>query len=789
MTTTAHPAFTPFLATRADCVPRPLALAGEHACAALTATLDDAFLALAPGHGAGGIAVVAVGGYGRREQARHSDIDVMLLIAPGLDEDAKRLLYPVWDTGVKVGHSIRTLAHVTEAGRQNVETLTALFDARFVTGDADLYAQFEATRAKLVRRQRRALVAELGERHRALLAHEPWQLQATNLKTGRGGLRDVQLLHWLDAADAIADGRDPAPPPPAVADARERLLATRNAVHALTERATDLYRDDLVPRVAEWLDVEMARWSHDLYIAMRIVDAAATERLAAGPQAPRRRWLAWPRPRDAAAKPAPGAERDLDRLVTALREMDVENGPAALEPLPRAAWLERLLPEWEVLRGRRHVAPFHIHPVDVHVMRAVSEAIHALTEDDDETDSPRVAAELPSQDELLMAVLLHDIGKGHERSHVEGGPIIAERFVSRAGLPPETAARIVRAVELHLLLPTVATRRDIADARVIREVAEAVGDAHTLRLLYLLSIADARATGPTVWNAWKAQLLRSLFTRTLDVLGGASPDAATAPGVRLQRAVDALAGRFTAAEVEEHAARLEPSYLLSTAPETIAEHIELIRAARADPRGTAVRRDRLGSLDRLTIVTPDRPGILQAVAGTLASHNANVLGGVAYTRDDGVAIQVWHVDDALGHGIDDRRWSRILDAVPRALAGEFPVDERLAEVRATYGGSADHHARLRAEIPTTVHVDNTASEGYSVLEVSTADRLGLLYAITRALHALAVDIHLAKVDTIGQEVVDAFYVRRENGRRVEAPDEIERVEQRVRAAIESLDDE
>jgi [protein-PII] uridylyltransferase len=786
MTTTVHPAFASFMTARADRAPRPAALAGERACHALTETLDEAFRELARDADPG-IAVVAVGGYGRREQCRHSDIDVMLLVEPGREEVAKRLLYPVWDTGVKVGHSIRTLAHVLEAGKQSVETLTALFDARFVTGNDVLFDGFLATRAKLTRAQHRKLAAELATRHVELLRLEPYQLQAANLKTGRGGLRDVQLLHWLDAAEAIAGGATRAPEP-AVADARERLLATRNAVHALTERATDVFRDDLAPAVAEWLGVDLGRWSHDLYLAMRAVDTAVAERLAT-PRPRARRWLAWPRPRDA-ERPPPGMERDLDRLVTALHAMDPEGGPPPLEPLPHTDWLERLLPEWEVLRARRHAAPFHIHPVDVHTMRAVAEAIHLITEDDDNSGTPQVASELPSHDELLMAVLLHDIGKGHETSHVEGGPIIAERFTARAALPPETGARIERAVALHLLLPTVSTRRDIADERVIREVADEVGDAHTLRLLYLLGVADARATGPTVWNAWKAQLLRSLFFRTLTVLGGASPDAATTPEGRLQRVVDALAGDFAAGEIEDHVGRLEPSYLLSTAPEAIGEHIELIRELRGAESGTAVRHDHLGELDRLTIATTDRPGILQAVAGTLASHNANVLGGVAYTRDDGIAIQVWHVDDALGHSIDDRRWARILEAVPLALAGTFPIDERLAEVRATYGRNATGaRPHAREAIPTSVHVDNTASDRYTVLEVSTADRRGLLYAITRALHELAIDIHLAKVNTIGQEVVDAFYVRRENGRRIETPDEIQRVESRVREAIELLDAE
>ena len=191
--------------------------------------------------------------------------------------------------------------------------------------------------------------------------------------------------------------------------------------------------------------------------------------------------------------------------------------------------------------------------------------------------------------------------------------------------------------------------------------------------------------------------------------------------------------------------------------------------------------DRLGNLDRLTIVTGDRPGILQAVAGSLAVHNVNVLGGTAYTRDDGVAIDVMHVGDGRGRDIDDQRWERIFDSMSSALAGEFPIEARLAAARASYALAPP------APLPTTVDVDNASSDEYSIVEVHAADRLGLLYAITTALRDLSLDIHMAKVNTFGNEIVDAFYVRRNNGRRVEARDEIERLVARIAAAVEAID--
>jgi [protein-PII] uridylyltransferase len=755
--------------------------AGVDACAALTGELDADLFELAEPLLRPGFALVAVGGYGRREQCRHSDIDLMLLFEGEPDREAvDGVLYPLWDSGISVGHSVRRLSEVAPAARENVETLTALLDARLVAGDETLYGRFLETRQRLVRKHGGWLRSELVERRAALRAREPWQLQEPDVKTGRGGLRELQAVRWLELAAAIADGtRDPRwTYGRDAAEARERLLATRNALHALAERPNDRLRRDLMAPVAELLGSDRQAWTRALTAAMRRVDAAAGEQLdvqhAAGGRA-LRRWAAGLLRRKSAREHPTGPARersDLEELVAALEEAS----PGPLEPLPEMPWLARLLPEWEVQRSLPHIAPFHLHPVDVHSLRTVWETRQGIEEDEERLATARAAASIPDRRELLLAALLHDIGKGHEGEHSEVGAVIAERFCARAGLGDEATRRLVAAVEHHLLLPTVATRRDIADEQVIREVAQAVGDPQTLDLIYVLSVADARASGPDVWNAWKAQLMRSLYERVHEELSDVPME--TAVERRRRAVVDALASTRPAAEVEAHLNALPASYLLSMEPEAIGRHLRLIEQAEG---ATALDHDRVGEVERLTVVMPDRPGIMQAVTGTLAVHNVNVLGGVAYTRADGVAIEVMHLADALEGGIDERRWGRIFDATPRALSGEFAIDERLAETRATYGGDAP------AEIPTSVTVDNAGSERYSIIEVRAADRLGLLYAITSALHELALDIHVAKVDTLGREVVDAFYVLRTSGRRVEERDEIERLVTRVTAAVEALD--
>ena len=761
------PALAAYLEARADVSPRPSAQAGRLRAIYLSALLDAALVELTGPDATH--AVVAAGGYGRSEQLRHSDVDVMLLVQRSGDE-AVRTLYPLWDAGLKVGHSVRTVQQAAEAMAASIETFTALLDARLVTGNITLYDSFREVLRKTAKQKRGWVHLELQERHRMVAEKEPWQLLCADVKNGRGGLRDIQTVHWLDAAESIASGTALPQLPPVLLAAQDRLFATRSAIHAFADRPTDLYPPELHERIGEWLSVDGFEWAHGVYVAMRNADAEASRRLE-GAVSSRRLFGFGRRALTQRTSQTVTDDTPLGRLRAALREIQPDT---SLDPLPAAPWLDDLIPEWEILRARPHVAQFHIHPVDTHAVRAVVEARRLFSQDQFDCEAPAVARELGRPDELLLAALLHDIGKGHPGDHSVAGAVIAERVASRAGLPPDEEARLVTAVREHLLLPNVATRRNIADREVIEDTARRAGDANTLRLLYLLAIADACASGPNVWSQWKAQLMRSLYVRVMAVLAADAPDAAMP---RPEAIVETLAERFPADVVEAHLAGLDADYLISVPPETIGDHIALIAEAAG---GTAVRHDRLGEIDRLTIVTPDKTGIIQSVTGALAGHNASVLGGVAHTRADGTAIQVWHVSDALGVGIDDRRWGRILAAVPAAIEGTFDSEERLAEVRQSYP------ARPLANVPTIVNVNNTASREFTVLEIFTADRRGLLYGITKALHEQRIDIHLAKVDTIGPEVVDAFYIRRADGRRIEEPDAAERLERLLVEVIEGL---
>ena len=817
-------ALQPFMDARdavaGDAFARPLGEAGLAICHGLSDALDEGMSALAGPLLEDGFAVVALGSYGRREQCRHSDLDLMLLFAKDPDADkSNAMLYPLWDSNLQIGHSVRSIEQIAPSAGEDVQTCTALLDARLVCGDAEVFERFRGEMRTFLRRNRAWLRDELAGYRAEALEAEPWQLQEPDLKNGRGGLRSLQTAHWLGLADAAVAGTEPPPLAPERAEALEAILATRNALHSLEDRANDKLRRDLLPRVCGLLGVDPLEWGMRLSAGRRALDAAAASALAAEPPAAAsggdgggkgRRWMPWRRGKDEAAaaeaSPAPEAAppppaagdgeggNDLERLLSILRGV----GPGqSLDPLPASAWLERLLPEWEVLRNRPHTAPFHLHSYDVHSWRTVAEVRRAAEIDEDGTGSPEAAAGIENDDLLLITAMLHDIGKGHGGQHSERGAVIAERFAARAGLGEDDTRRLTHAILHHLLLPTVATRRDISDDRVIREVADTAGDQRMLNLLYVISIADARACGPSAWDAWKARLMHTLYARVTDALSEVS--LRTIVGRRRRAVLSSLTGFMTAQTVEEHLKQLPTDYLLSVDPMAVGRHLELIVGATITasesgldgPLPPVLDHDQVGGVDRLTVIAGDQPALLEAIAGALAAHNINVLGGAAYTRDDGIAIDVMHVGDARGWGIGERRWERIFRAMKGAISGDFPIEERLAEVRAEAGDGGESAPALvygpQGEAATQIEVDNARDDEYSIIEVQAPGRVGVRYSVTRTLRELAMDIHMAKINTFGDEIMDAFYVRRLNESRIEADDEIERVVARVGGAIAALD--
>ena len=702
------------------------------------------------------VALVAVGGYGRGELAPGSDLDLVLLHSErgpssAVGALAEKIWYPVWDSGVHLDHSVRTFEEARRLASSDLAVLLGLLDARPVAGDTAMVQRLRSSVLGDWRAAARRRLPELWTswEARGARAGDLRHDLEPDLKEGRGGLRDLVALRAV-AASWVADR-----PHRDVDAAVRRLADVRDALHLSSGRSTNTLVLQEQDRVAEMLGLE------DADALLREVGAAAsavthaadvTWRRALQATRPQRsRFVRGRRPTlrllgpglaehdgeavltaqadprsdpflvlrmaaRAARAGLPLSTSSVDRLVAdslpltepwpeAARQLVVDllgAGPHLVpvwEALDQAGLVSQLLPEWDRIRHRPQRNAVHRFSVDRHLLEA---AVCA---------GPLVR-EVGRPDLLLVAALLHDIGKGAESDgvdHSAAGEPLARAVATRMGFDDDDVATLALLVRHHLLLVETATRRDLDDPATVAGVVERVGDSSTLALLAALTRADAVATGPAAWSEWKAGLVEDLVRRVGARIGGAAPPPTPPwnPG----------AG---------HGVR--PDRLTVTA-----EPDEAVTWT-------------------VTVSAPDRTGLFAAIAGVLALHRLSVRSAQART-EEGMALDVWTVQpdgelephvsltDVLGRDI------------ARALAGDLDLTQRLT--------ARDANRRPPATPTPAPRVDvmDAASESATVVEVRAADRPGLLYRLGRALALMGVSVCAARVVTLGAEAVDVFYLQ------------------------------
>ncbi|MFF4359719.1 [protein-PII] uridylyltransferase [Streptomyces sp. NPDC001604] len=751
---------------------------------ALSELTDDWLTGLfaAGAEGLRGVSLVAVGGYGRGELSPRSDLD-LLLLHDGSDPKAvaalaDRIWYPVWDLGLALDHSVRTPAEARKTAGEDLKVQLGLLDARHIAGDLGLTAGLRTAVLADWRNQAPKRLPELQElcAERAERQGELQYLLEPDLKEARGGLRDATTLRavaasWL--ADAPREGLD---------DARRRLLDVRDALHLTTGRATDrlaLQEQDQVAAELGLLDADTLL--RQVYEAARVISYASDvtwrevarvlrsravrprlrAMLGGGKPVPERSPLAEgvveqdgevvlaraARPerdpvlplRAAAAAAQAGLPLSLHavrRLAATVRPLPTPWPAEAREQLVTLlgsghptidVWealeaeglITRLLPDWERVRCRPQRNAVHIWTVDRHLIETAVRA-------------SEFTRRVHRPDLLLVAALLHDIGKGWPGDHSVAGEIIAKDVAARIGFDRDDVAVLSTLVRHHLLLVETATRRDLEDPATVRSVAEAVGSQSTLELLHALTEADALATGPAAWSSWRGSLVADLVKRVAAVLAGDVPDEpeAAAPTAEQERlAIEAVA---TGSPVLSLRAQTEPP---------------TEEQPSGDPEPLGVE---------LLIAVPDQEGVLPAVAGVLAMHRLTVRTAELRTLDlpDGVEGSVlllnWRVAAEYG---SLPQAARLRADLVRALDGSLDIAGRLAERDAAY-------PRRRGVVapPARVTVASAASRLATVIEVRAQDAPGLLFRIGRALEDASVRVRSAHVSTLGANAVDAFYV-------------------------------
>ena len=759
------------------------ALRGFEFCRAYTEAVDAWLAELFSAAPSDGLALVAVGGYGRRELCPGSDLDLILLHRGGrrdrgdLTRRAEQIWYPIWDRGMKLGHAVRTVKEAVSLAGDDLNTATSQLDTRLLAGDPELAEelalrageQWRATASRWLT----ALRESVAERHEK--AGEVAFLLEPDLKEGRGGLRDVHALRWAEGARRILlEGDDEA-----LHVAHGVVLEVRIELQRRTGKGSDLLLLQEQEAVSQALgdddaDALMARLSSAARTIAWTSDEA-WERIGSSLRGPRGRQAAADRPlasglvlREGLVELAAGAEpahdpglvlraaaaaartgtaigrRSLDRLATEApagledhwtdetrSELVTLLGAgraaiAVLEALDQKGLLVRLLPEWAAVRCRPQRNAYHRFTVDRHLCEAAAgAAAHA-----GEVDRP---------DLLLVGTWLHDIGKGFvgERGddHTIAGEAVIEEVATRMGFAAEDVAVLVNMVRHHLLLPDVATRRDLDDPATVSSVAAQVGDRTLLGLLHRLTVADSEATGPAAWSPWKAGLVKDLVDRVDWFLSGNG----------------------------SHSAREFPG----------PTHLAVLDRGRAEGRLVLDAHQR-----EATIVAPDRRGLFRHVAGVLALHGLDVLAARAWSSDDGWAIEHFHVEPAFGKAPD---WPAVEADIGKALDGQLSLEARLAERARQYAGRVGVLAAAPPRTQVTVHTE--ASDTATVVDVRAPDRIGTLYRITRVLADLGLDIRSAKVATVGHEVVDAFYVVDADGAKVTDDDRVATIEGALKVVL------
>jgi len=812
-----------------------------------------------------GCALVALGGYGRRELCPASDVDILFLyegeVGRTMHALVHFLLHLLWDVGFTVGHAVRTLKDCRRMAEEDLRSRTSMMEARFLAGEPALFEGLRGVVGGAMARRKaqeyiRAKLAEQAVRHEKYGGS--LYLQEPHIKEGVGGLRDAHTALWVAAAQhPVADladlatwgmlGREEVS---GYRAAMDFLLRARVELHYLAETRSDVLLFPLqVPAAANlgFTDDGAARgverFMQTYYLHARTiqqVSARVVDRCTGTPSrvGTRLRQLmgrdlgdgfteigreiqVLPRHQELFAEDpvrllkafwyvqqtgfALGqAARDLiranlHRIDDAVRRSNRALGfflailrertgvARILRQMHESGVLAAYIPEWGKLTCLVQHDLYHRYTVDVHTLLAL-EHLEGLdrAETTHAEEFRAIAADLARPEVLKLAVLLHDIGKGEGRGHVPVGRRLAVQVLERMGVPQEEVAEVEFLVANHLVMAHLSQRRDLSDERMVLAFARRVKTIPLLQMLYLLTYLDIRAVGPEVWTEWKGALLWELYVKTHTILtrgiAEGVDDAARAAQVRATL-VRELQAEFPATTVQAHLDKAPVRYLLTTAAARVAQHLRLIQQVEA---GSEVALQwaayPMAGHSEVAVCAYGKPGRFARIVGTLTANGMNILSAAIYTLSDGLVIRRFQVDDGRGSAIGDQAaWARFGADLDRVLRDEVDVRAMLLarhrEVlrRPAYKGAAPP--------PTRVEFDNVVSETHTVLDVRTADRLGLLYVISSVLSDLHLDLSLAKITTEADQAVDVFYVTEPDGSKVPEGPRMEEIRRRLTEAI------
>src|SRR5216110_1231956 len=802
----------------------------------------------------GPLALIALGGYGRGELNPFSDIDVMLLhqqgakeISPHLEEMVQQVLYLLWDSGFKVGHSTRSIKEAVAQANQDMRTKTAMLESRFLAGDAELAREFRRQfRSKCVNGYEREYVElriqDQVARHKKF--GDSVYLQEPNLKSGCGGLRDYQNLLWMTyfkegslstnqlvGKDWLSESDQRR-----IENAYDFLLRLRTALHYATGRATDILHISLQEQIAKRLDYssgnpEDFRGSEELmrdyYEHTRNifrVTERITEQFVSGYVTNKTRSLFSFLPLMRTHKTAVGdfffvrnkqlhpARRDLFRrdpeqmmrafeiaqergldlspeledllsrsLGQVTRTYQYARGPRAifkdilsqkgrvgriLRMLHRVDFLGRYIPEFGQLTCLVQHEFLHRYTADEHTLVCIDKLDAIVKTDDSKLIAYRkIFEQLDDPFVLYLALLLHDTGKAVGRPHSEASALFAQRVAARLQLSSEQRKSLIRLVDHHLTLSTMAQQRNLDDPATVMEFAQIVKDQKNLDALMLLTLADGQGTSADAWSDWKESLVWQLFHDTSRYLADRKSyyEQTRIARESLRASVaNSLAPEY-AEEIESHFEYMPDHYFRATSVPEIVEHVKLFRSfleniliAREFPLAPAVEWKVVPEEGHtvMAFCTWERERLLAKVAGSFSVVPLNILSADIFPRDDNAVLGVFRVCDTKARPVSS---PRDLELVERTLHGALENEAFDFSPPIEKAKRSSLRPAVGIEFPTRITIDNKTHPTYTLIEFQAADRIGLLYDVLSCLDRENILVPLFRINTQAGAAIDTLY--------------------------------
>ncbi len=766
--------------------------------------------------------LVAVGGYGRGELFPYSDIDLLILLGSEPDEITRgkleQLVQHLWDLGLEIGHSIRTVDECLSESAADITVQTSLLEARYVTGSRALLRTLQERFAQAMDPGAffQAKTLELRQRH-VKYEDTPYSLEP-NCKESPGGLRDLQVILWVAKAAQLGNSwRELAEHDLITATEARQLNQKERAfkdirirLHLHTKRREDRLVFDVQNAIAESFgfttnearrasEVLMQRyyWAAKAVTQLNVIllqnieaqlfpqdsvqhrindwfsevngmvdinhDKVFEETPSAmleiflllqqhgefkGMTARTQRAL-W----HARFKIDAGFRRDPANRALFLAILQSPQGVThALRQMNQLSILGRYLPNFRRIIGQMQHDLFHVYTVDQHILMVVRN-VRRFTMTEHAHEYPfcsQLMANFAQPWLLYIAALFHDIAKGRGGDHSHLGKQDARRFCREHGLSKSDTELIVFLVEQHLTMSQVAQKQDLSDPDVVRAFVKLVKDERHLTALYLLTVCDIRGTSPKVWNAWKGKLLEDLYRMSLRVLGGEAPSADRELQNRQREAIATL--RLFGLSEHEHEAlwkNLDVAYFLRHDASTIAWQTRvLVEHLHSAIPIVRCRMAAIGEGLQVTVYLPDQSDLFARICSYFDRKNFGILDAKIHTTRDNYALDTFLVTEPNFADNYRELISQIEHDLPEWLQKQIelpaPAKPRLSRLSRTF------------PITPTVHLRPDERGQYYLLSISASDRTGLLYSIANVLARYKVNLHTAKIMTLGERVEDVF---------------------------------